>query len=211
MFAIDLDWQVASRYELREVVRSEGETEIAICPAQGATVTLQRPIEQSLGLYIELAGLDGSEQSCLEFAHKYGLLINSDAQGLSHWMMCVEDLRHTISICQLGSSNPRQAWKQFGNQEHDLAISFTPVIAMQGPLAPPLFLLRYTSLFDAIEFQAVQSILGGRMPMQCLECSTWFEIGGGGRRRSQAKFCSRRCKDRFHNRLKSFERERTKL
>jgi hypothetical protein len=72
---------------------------------------------------------------------------------------------------------------------------------LQGPRAPPFLSMRCNSLLGAIQVQAVQSILGGRKSVQCLECSTWFEVGAGARR-SSAKFCSDQCKDRFHNRQK---------
>jgi hypothetical protein len=72
MFEIDLEWPVASGYELRAATELEGE--IALYRAEGATITWRRPLEITPTIHAEFANLDGSEQSCLGFAHKYGLL-----------------------------------------------------------------------------------------------------------------------------------------
>jgi hypothetical protein len=210
MFEIDLEWPVASGYELRTATELEGE--IALYRVEGATITWRRPLEVTPTIHTEFANLDGSEQSCLGFAHKYGLLNmagyppnnlfgNEPFEWLRDWKGYIQRLKGIMAFCEFGRDNPRQAWKQFNNREFEPITQFEPVLSMQGPRAPPSLSWRCTSLIGAIELQAIQSILGGHTSLQCAECSTWFEIGPKARR-SLAKFCSRLCKDRFHNRQK---------
>jgi hypothetical protein len=201
MFEIDLEWPVASRYELRPV--PELHEELALYPEEGATVSLRRPLEQNPSLYAEFAGLDGSAQACLIFAQKYGPLTNTPTlDTLRFWRGHIEYMKSIIQFCELGRSNPKEAFRRFGREERSLYSTFDFSVSMQTPNAPPAINIRCVDLMGAMEFQAVQSILDGRKSLQCIECSTWFEIGSGARR-SQSKFCSPRCKDSYHNRLKA--------
>jgi hypothetical protein len=202
MFEIDLKWPIASGYTVRPSAALKGES--ALYPEDGATITWHRPLETKPLLYREFASLDGSKQSCLGFARRNGLLFHrSHREGdlLRLWRQYVEHLKHVIEFCELGISNPRQAVRQFGQEKIGPLAKFYPSLSLQGPRAPPVLSMRCDSLLGAIQMQAVQSILGGRKSAQCVECSTWFEIGPGARR-SSAKFCSDQCKDRFHNRQK---------
>jgi hypothetical protein len=203
MFQIDLLWPLASQYELRPI-----ENKIAICPTGDATFNRHRPLELNPSLYVEFLRLDGSEQSCLDFAHKYGLLLISNPKSLiageavSEWRAQIAYLQDIIAFCEFGRSNPRKAWREFGNVERGLYAEFVPSLSMQGPRAPPVLSVRSTSLLGAITLQAILSTLEGRKSVQCLQCSKFFEVGPGARR-SLAKFCSRRCTDAYHNSLKS--------
>jgi hypothetical protein len=208
---INLEWPVASRYVLRRVEGSLGRSNLAIYPADDATFTLHRPLEQNPSLYAEFAALDDTKQSCLQFAHKYGLLRISKPpkvivdshplESLTQWKSDIRSIRDTISLCEIGRRRPAEAFRQFGNKDKRLW-GFETYLSMKSPNSPPSLDVRCQSLFAAIQFQAVLSILGGRNNVQCLECSRWFPIGAGARR-SQSKFCSTRCKDSYHNRLKA--------
>jgi hypothetical protein len=215
MFEVDLKWPVASDYVVRPTVAYGVEGEPALYPAKGATVTLQRPLEANPSLYREFAQLDGSEQVCLAFARKNGLLwtipggllgtMPSGAIGheaLIFWKAWIERIRRLIEFCEIGATNPRQALRQFGAGEFPLLEDRVGLaLSLEGPRRPPVLSMSCKSLLSAIELQAIHSILGGRKSLKCWECSTWFEVGPGARR-SVAKFCSRRCTDKFHNRQK---------
>jgi hypothetical protein len=212
MFEIDLQWVVASRYVLRPVSRSPTHDK-AIYAAEDATFTLRRPIDQNPALYAEFAKLDGSEKSCLEFAHKYGLLSTDLArriapgndpgvfETLRNWQGYIKEIGDIIRRCELSRSNPAGAFREFG-KEDKLLLGVQLYLSIKGPKSPATLDVRGTSLIAAIELQAIASILSGRRSVQCIECSTWFEIGHGARR-SQSKFCSIGCKDTYHNRLKA--------
>ena len=125
MFEIDLKWPVASRYVLRRVGRSP-KSDVAIYPADDAAITLRRPLEQNPGLYAEFAALDGGEQACLQFAHKYGLLVvephsildPSKIETLSQWGGQIQNIRDIINRCEIGRARPAEAFRQFENKKN---------------------------------------------------------------------------------------------
>jgi hypothetical protein len=215
MFEIDLEWSVASQYDLRPVGRGPTH-DLAIYPAKGAKIARYRPLEQYPVLYAEFAKLDGSEQTCLQFAHKYGLLFadltrplgsGNDPgvfETLRNWKGSIKNVSEIIQRCELSRANPAEAFRQFGKRDKSL-FGVDLYLSMKGPHSPATLDIRGTALHSAIELQAITSILGGRRSVKCIECPTWFKIGGGARR-SQSKFCSTRCKDSFHNRLKAQSR-----
>jgi hypothetical protein len=211
VFNIDLEWEVASQYVLRPV-GSLGNEDFALYPSNDATFTFRRPLEVNPSLYAEFAKLDGSERGCLEFAQRYGPLqaqrfpdLTIDTyqhETLSLWRAAIDDIKRMIAICELGMRKPAEAFRQFGGRDFHLHGGIELYLAIKSSSAPPSIEVRCNYLLAAMEFQAIRSIISGRRTSQCIECSTWFEIGSGARR-SQAKFCSVRCKDSYHNRLKA--------
>ena len=212
MFAIDLEWAVASKYLLRP---AENEPGFAICPADDAVITRYRPLDQYPALYAEFAKLDGSKQRCLGFAHKYGLL-HTDLtrrvdlgnnpgvlETLRHWKGQIKIIKGFIQRCELSRAQPTQAFRRFANRD-TLLFGVDLYLANKSPNSQASVDVRVSSLFAAIELQTITSIIQGRVSVQCIECSGWFEIGAGARR-SQSKFCSTRCKDNYHNRLKALK------
>jgi hypothetical protein len=220
MFEIDLEWPAASRHVLRPV-RSP-KRDFAIYPAKDATFIRRRPLEQNPSLYVEFAKLSGSKESCLQFADRYGLLNFDPTIGgklqtpcdlalempdaletLSMWQFQIKHVRDVIRRCELSRENPAEAFRQFA-KEDEWVCGVGLYLSIKSPKSPANLDVRARTLIDALTLQAVQSILGGRKSIQCIECSTWFEIGAGARR-SLSKFCSTRCKDNFHNRLKALK------
>jgi hypothetical protein len=132
MFEIELDWPVASRYVLRPVARSPTR-DVAIHPAEDATITLCRPIDQNPALYAEFAKLDGSQRGCLQFAHKYGLLradprypghdpsIVGTLEALREWRGHIKVVRTIIERCELSRANPTEAFRRFGKEDKRLS------------------------------------------------------------------------------------------
>jgi hypothetical protein len=219
VFEIDLEWPVASQYVLRPVAPAgSAKKELALYPADDATITYRRPLEREPTLYAKFARLDGSQQSCLNFAQKYGLLAVSrypdyfdlsQIETLSFWRAHIKSIRKIIALCELGHSNPAEAFRQFGKHEFPLYGDLELSLSIKSPRTPPSIDVRSTYLLAAIELQAIQSIIAGRKSVQCIECSKFYEIGGGARR-SLSKFCSQRCKDTYHNRLKALKRSKEK-
>jgi endogenous inhibitor of DNA gyrase (YacG/DUF329 family) len=204
VFEIDLDWPVASQYVTRAAKELRGHR--AIFVAEWATLTMRRPFEDNPNLFAEFADLDGSEQSCLQFAHKYGTLIVHSGSGLPEplrvWHGEIQHIRDIIQCCKLGRDRPAHAFRQFGKRDISLSGGLNAYLSIVSPKAPPTLTVRCESFSGALELQAIQSLLGGRDVVNCIECSKPFEIGAGARR-SQSKFCSIRCKDTYHNRLKA--------
>jgi hypothetical protein len=203
MFEIDLEWSFASQYVLRPVGRGPTR-DLAIYPAEGAEITRYRPLEKYPALYAEFAKLDGRKRSCLQFAERYGLLFGDagDVETLRTWNGLIRRINKTIHLCELSRSNPAEAFRQFGKQDIELQFDGRIFLSIKSSHSPATLDVRAVTLISAIEMQAVASILADRRSVQCIECSRWFEIGGGARR-SQSKFCSVRCKDSYHNRRKA--------
>jgi hypothetical protein len=202
MFQVDLEWCLASDYILRPVEWGTGR-DLAIYPAEGATITRYRPLEKNPAVYAEFIKLDGGEESCLRFAKTYGLLFDSGVdETLELWNSLIQRVNDTINLCQLSRSNPAEAFRRFGKQSIQLWFDARVFISIKSSNAPASLDVRAVNLISAIEMQAIVSTLADRRSVQCIECGKWFEIGGGARR-SQAKFCSARCKDGYHNRLKA--------
>jgi hypothetical protein len=204
-FEIDLEWPVASHYVTRAAKEPRGDR--AIFVAKGATLTMRRPFDDNPNLFAEFAELDGSEQSCLQFAHKYGTLFakafdSGMLDSLSVWRGEIQHIGDIIQCCKLGRARPAHAFRQFGKWDKPLSGRLDAYLSIVSPKAPPTLTIRCQSFIGALELQAIQSILGGRDVSKCIECSKPFEIGAGARR-SQSKFCSIRCKDTFHNRRKA--------
>lgn len=215
-FEIDLDWPVASHYVVRAVEEPRGER--AIFVADAATFTPRRPFDANPNLFAEFAYLDSSEQACLQFAHKYGTLIENPkteiyGQGgletLTMWRGYIQYIRDVINCCKVGRARPAEMFDQFGkvfgqSSKRDIPLygQLDAYLSIVSPKAPPTLNFRCELFIGALELQAIQSILGGRDLAKCIECSKPFEVGRGARR-SQSKFCSPRCKDTFHNRLKA--------
>jgi hypothetical protein len=209
MFDIQLEWEVASQYVVRAVTRFS-KPDFAIFPAEDATTLRHHPLEVNPTLYAEFARLDGSESSLLGFAHKYGLLLTQPSrsaldpgmfENFETWRGHIENLRAIVGRCELSRANPAEAFRQFGRQDENIGFVeiFLSIKSSQSPFGVEV---RAPSLIGAIQLQAIQSILEGRTSFQCINCSRPFPVGTGARR-SHSKFCSTRCKDSYHNRLKA--------
>ena len=182
--------------------------------AEDATITLRRPLEENASLYAEFANLDGSEKACLDFAHKYGTLFHANSaktriitnqpelDSFMNWKHEIKNIRDIIRRCELSRSNPAEAFRRFGKRDKRI-FGATMLLSVKNPHSPATLEIWTETLIAGIQLQAIRSILlEGRKSVQCFECSRPFEIGGGARR-SQSKFCSTRCKDNYHNRLKA--------
>ena len=209
MFELDFEWPVATGYVVRAATGPRGDR--AIYVAKNATYTLRKPLVENPKLYLEFANLDGSESACLKFAHEYGALSDLRYPGqepgvldaLSQWKGNIRNLQGVIRLCELGRARPAEAFRQFGKRDRRLYGGLEAYVSIESPKAPPTLKIRCEYLLAGLELQAIQSILfQGRTSIQCIECSKPIEIGVGARR-SQSKFCSTRCKDKYHNQLKA--------
>jgi len=208
MFELDLEWPVATEYVVRAATRPRGDR--AIYVGKNAAYTLRKPLEENPKLYLEFANLDGSESACLKFAHSYGAISDlrypreepGTLDSLSQWRGHIQNIQNIIKLCELGRARPAEAFRLFGKRDKLLLGGLEAYVSIESPKSPPTLNIRCGYLLAGIELQAVQSILGGRTTVKCIECSRWFEIGAGARR-SQSKFCSTRCKDNYHNQLKA--------
>ena len=141
-------------------------------------------------MYLEFANLDGTENACLKFAHQYGALSDlrcrlqdpGTLDTLRAWRGNIQSIRDIIKVCELGRTRPAEAFRRFGKRDRLLYGGLEACLSIESPKSPPTLKIRCGYFLAGIELQAVQSILGGRTTVQCIECSRRFEIVAGARR-----------------------------
>lgn len=151
---------------------------------------LHRPLEFRRTLYADFAKLDGSPESCLVFAGRFGLLGlgTKGRESLIFWKDAITDMDRAITLSQ---SDP-------------LALEGYQISPLHGLMTPSppdgrlIFRFRPSSLLHGMHLQFVQAISRNLAIKECGHCGKWFEAGGDQRRRD-ALFCSKECKINFHN------------
>ena len=154
-----------------------------------------KPLEFHTTLYTQFASLDGSPESCLKFASKFGLLGFSDPMGgepLGDWQQVIPSMAEAIKL----------------SQDNPFALSRNLMIApLQGILVPSppdgrlVLRLRPKNLHYGMQLQFILAITSGHAIKECEFCGGWFEAGGDQRRRD-ARFCSKEHKIAYHNEKK---------
>jgi hypothetical protein len=181
---IDFEWSVGRCYEC--VVDEEAKLVVRQTSRQ---LDLKRPLQTFSELYLAFAKLDGSPEACLKFARLWGLLRQPAKLGASErlddWKREINEMRHLVNAAgfvQMGGIRARMA-----KVDVEL-VSGEPGAFMR---------LHPATLFDAMIVQLVQSQASGASLQTCGQCGRWFEVGAAGKRKV-AKFCSDRCRNRFH-------------
>ena len=64
--------------------------------------------------------------------------------------------------------------------------------------AKPALVLQPRTLLSAMLVQIAQSRASGASIHVCEQCQKWFEVGVGAKRALVTKFCSDRCRNRYH-------------
>ena len=152
---------------------------------------LHRPLEFHKTLYVEFAKLDGSPESCLKFAGRFGLLglePKRKGEALVYWQEAITNMGNLIKAAQ----TDRRALE---------GLRIGPLHGVLTPSPPDgrlVFRFRPSSLLHGMHLQFVQAISSGLDIKQCGHCGKLFEAGGDERRRD-ARFCSKECKINFHN------------
>ncbi len=159
---------------------------------KGKSKRLHRPFEFHSILYAQFAKLDGSLDSCLGFANRFGLLDVPQSKGgepLYEWQRAITGMADAIKLWQ--------------TDPHALRGRLT-IGGLHGSLEPVppdgrlVFRLRPSSLLHGMQLQLVRAISSGLTLKECEFCHEWFEAGGDTRRRD-ARFCSKEHKIDFHN------------
>lgn len=146
-------------------------------------------------LYLLFSELDGSEEGCLKFAHRWGLMRTESPTAkemMEDWRESIKDMRLAINL--LGGDEPkrpvRDAWKVT-----NLDVLLVPRISNGGSFS---MVLQPRNLFEAMRLQLASGVSCGGSLRACKQCGNWFETGATESRRSIAIFCSEKHKNRFH-------------
>jgi hypothetical protein len=150
-------------------------------------------------LFLEFSQLDGSEGACVGFAEKWGLLEHHayskgelPFEEISKWRAAIRTMKINVrmlpQVIRIGNS--RGTFAKVGKVD----VLLVPGV---GPGASPVLVMEPGDLLQAMNLQMAQFVAGGGVPSICRECGRAFGAGGAGKR-SDAKFCSDSCRNRFH-------------
>ena len=164
---------------------------------------MQRPLEMRPTLHLDFAHLDGSAESCRDFAQGWGLLWTYAEVGakerLSTWQNEIKIMKATVQ-------GLRNAIDEDAFPSRGVIIAETDLLLVSGkPDEWPVLSHRPRSLRNAMRIQLAQSIAGGNAISVCPICGAWFQRGGRGGdvKRSIARFCSDKCRNAFHNKQRA--------
>ena len=187
---IDFIWHCGRDYELGlskrgQVIRQKGRLD-RYSPSR---------IEK---LPFRFAKLDGSPESCLDFAKRFGFLETIPGQGDEE---LVADWRHSIAYVRgwvellagrLAVPDPQGQLRIAAFAGRSRITTVDVLISADAPGAQRM-VLRPPNLLSAMLLQLAQS----SAIATCEQCGMWFEVGADGKR-TVAKFCSDKCRNRFN-------------
>jgi hypothetical protein len=153
-------------------------------------------------LYHRFAELDGSPESCVLFASKYGLLqspakfTKPPVEHLDLWRREIRRMKVLVSALPtvVRFANSRGTYAEVGR----LRVLLVP--SSDSTAARPMLIMEPETLLEAMNLQLAQFVTGGGTSFACEQCGTRFERGGTAKRRSDARFCSDRCRVQHHRR-----------
>ena len=195
---IDFEWSRAHTYE---IARDESSSARRVIRQIGGGKDPIRPLElpSKKLLAVEFSELDGSQEQCLRFARAYGLLTKRAGKGPEFfdgpngWQFHIKRMRAVINATELAMHPPR-------SRRIHMPLATVNIGLVSGlPGARPTFILQPTTLWEAMIVQFAQFKASGNEMVICEECREWFERGINGKR-SDARFCSRRCQNKSYYR-----------
>ncbi len=205
-FLIEFEWQRdTKKYEfrpgpspkhLRKTFLTADEPD-RIAGRGGALETYQ-PLKFP-GLYKIFAALDGTTESFVGFADKYGPL-SKKWDDLVLWKDAHERMKWAVEVSAVSPFEmPVLAAKE--GQEEELT-NLSLILRASLPGARPTLILKPRSLLSTMYLQLAQDLISGVSVRACENCGSWFQTGGSTRKRSDARFCSDTCRATFHYREK---------
>lgn len=186
---------------------------------RGDTVREFTPMDYSQGIHRELAAVDGTEQSIIDFCNRFGVLHHQRPSSYSpaprsasggvilrfdmtlrldhpYETMSVdwfEYHRRPVSdaIAAIDAHRPHEAIELFNRQLIDLTSQIDLSATKPGRSHKMHLIPR--DLISAIWLMVEDEIAGGRTWIRCEQCSTWFV-----QKSKKRKHCSDRCKVRAY-------------
>jgi hypothetical protein len=193
---VDFEWSRAHEYEIapfengppRRVIKQVGLGKDRIRP-------LELPSKTPLA--VVFSKLDGSPEQCLAFAKAHGLLRTPAGQrpelfdGPDGWPHSIKRMKAVINST-IAMVMPSPRWRRT-----HMPLAKVNIGLVSGlPDARPTLVLQPPTLWDAMIVQFAQVNASGNEMAICQACEEWFERGINGKR-ADARFCSRRCQNKF--------------
>jgi hypothetical protein len=191
--SIDFEWRRARSYEVDETIDGQAIRQTS------STVQRYSPLIEHANLYLDFARLDGTPEQLLEFVHKVGFLEASPEKGkcesVQVWRSAIKDLNNKIKSTAAGNAiGQKFAAEGFRTRRPVTSVEVVLATALGGRHS---LVFAPRTLMQAMLLQFAQSVTSGASIAACQQCGTWFEVGGEGKR-TVARFCSDRCRNRFN-------------
>jgi hypothetical protein len=155
------------------------------------------PLKHVPDLYLKFAELDGSGEACMDFAGKYGLLTTpakiGAAERVEGWQPEIRKMKGLISMVGTVGTHTHSYRMIMRVTEVTVAL----LSGEPGGDVKPTLVLQPKNLLDAMKVQLASAAAGGVSLHTCAQCGRWFPVGDKAKR-SVARFCSDRCRLRFH-------------
>lgn len=192
----------AGRRAAASTIIDDGEPSSRI-KRRGGPLRMVRSLDHNT-LFVDFAHLDGSDDSIIEFATRFGYLgmfphensedgAGPDGESVNIWRDEIDRMRNNVAAWQ---SHPGPF---IPTQEIVMANLNASLVPVDGRA---VLRIRPHSLIGAIQLQFAQAVSTDAIIRACDFCGRWFEAGGKARRRD-ARFCSDICRTDFHNREKA--------
>jgi hypothetical protein len=180
----------------------------------GRATDLVEPLGIPSKLFLRFANLKLGKLEvpieCLTFAKHFGLLQTPASPGaaeqLEGWVREIRKMKGLISA--FGLTSERKGGILRSARLNFKAPSIEVSLESREPGKRPDLIMRPSNLRDLMLLQMAQTVATDGSIDACQECGNFFEIGVGGARRSIAKFCSERCKNHHHYKLRKQRAEK---
>jgi hypothetical protein len=199
MIGIALNWSKAHRYEAATVSGQRVIKQVGT----GRDANFEPfKVEDKDPLWLCFAKLDGSEEACLRFARRFGLLTTKSpnkAETLEGWQKEIRNINRLIKA--LGADQETKGgilnFTHRGSRGIEVPFEVKASLVQgdvdiaTGAVGRPKLLFEVPTLLAGIKFQLGKFVAGEGMIGICAQCKEPFE----GRRR-HAMYCSDPCKDK---------------
>lgn len=208
---VGFEWPIdESGYELKVKERKKGSTSLTddngeFIVRRGGTLRKETPFQFYEALYMEFAHLDGTSESCIRFANKYGYLglhpqrknnPGAGGESLALWRDATTNMRKAVELQQ---ENPRALLVGWPGETK---VTNLKAVLVPSPLdGMPSLRIRPLSLLGGMWLQFGHILQSDQVVRACKQCGVWF-VAGGERRRIDALFHQDKCRDDFNNAMK---------
>lgn len=177
---------------------------------RGGKLRTKKPLEIRPQLFLDFAMLDGSAESCLGFASKWGYLgvgfVHNEyewthrddqqpfgGEHLKQWQELIRLMRTEVEVWK---DNPDALF--VGGRDEFQITDLSVFLVLSPPDGSPALRIQPTTLLDAMRLQFGRTIVKGAGLRTCDFCTKLFVVGVEGRR-IDSKFCEKKCRADWHN------------
>ena len=167
----------------------------------------RRLLDEHPALFRSFADLDLTPASVLEFITRHGFL-EWPVESLSKWYFQIERMRKCVREWENGRKRGdlSQLVHQFNDKsllgETGILERLTARIHLPSDPGAASFGISPPTLLSALWLQFALTICNQRQLRQCKYCCKWYPYGAGTGKRQSGHFCTQRCYQAHHYRMR---------